>query len=343
MKPERPSAGPGVADRELDIALGQPPFELRPPSVAESRDLDFSRAVLEDLYRYPKKKRSVAIAFWALSGLMGGHRFYLDRTGTGVAMLFSIGGAGLWWFADLFFIKRMVRTFNEDQAHRQATGLPPRSLSFMPPLLGATLPTEPAWVAKRRGPRRLVGDLIVVFTAGISMGAFAASNGNPEPILAVLALIAITILGARWDALATLPLLRGFDRWNHRLRLYYHVNDPGSALQLVFRPLGILVAPFRRRVRAEARLYLQLGAWFTILFTAIDVIQAAGIGTPGGINPGVFFADLGQTFFSVYAFTAPIGAVLTKHVLMEKRDAILWVLCGVTIFAIASGLFGAFF
>lgn len=322
-----------------------PPEPQRPRGDAprrRTRDADFSRAVLEDLYRYRRKRISIAFLLWATTGLMGGHRFYLDRTGMAVGMLFTLGGAGLWWLADAFFIGRMVRAYNEEQERREAAGLAPKALEFMPPLRGARLPPVPAWVGRRGGKLRLVGDVFVLLLAGTGLGAFASDSGNLEPLIAVLALLAVTNFGARWEALAHLPFIGAFDRWNHRLRLFYYTNDPGGPLILALRPIfGIFVAPFRKRARAEARLYLQLGAGFTILFTLFDVLESVAITSSGlDIDPGVFFGDLFQTFFSVYAFAAPIGAILTTHLLLERRDLLLWILSAISLAAIVFGLFG---
>jgi TM2 domain-containing membrane protein YozV len=316
----------------------QPQVGAVPP-----RPPDFSRAVLEDLYRYPRKQVAIAYVLWALTGLFGGHRFYLDRTGTGVLMLFSGGGGVIWWIIDAFFIRKIVDAFNAEQAEREDSGLPPKALSFMPPLRGATLPPVPEWVAKRGGRKRVYGDVIVLSIAGISVGVFAQNSGNYEPVIAIVALCAITLLGARWDALANIPLLRGFDRWSHRLRLYYYMNDPGGPLQLFFRPLvGLLSAPFRKRARAEAWLYLQLGAWFTIIFTAVDVVQAVGIGASGvALHPASYITDLVLTFASIYAFAAPIGAILTTHVLLEKSDVVVWMLTGIALAATVFGMLNA--
>jgi hypothetical protein len=214
----------------------------------------------------------------------------------------------------------------------------------MPPARGATLPETPVWVAKRGGRRRLLGDMIVLAVTGVSVGALSSVSGNYEAVITIIALSAITLLGARWDGLAHMPILSGLDRWSHRLRLYYWYNDPGGPLQLFFRPIiGLLTAPFRKRARAEAWLYLQVGAWFTIMFTGVAVVQATGIAQATlNIQPLRFFSDLVLTFAAIYAFAAPIGAILTTHVLLEKSDAVVWRLTGVALAAMALGIVAAF-
>lgn len=317
--------------------------ELPVPPPTPSRHADFSRAVLDDLYRYPRKQLALAYLLWAVTGAAGGHRFYLDRPGTGLLMLFSGGGMLIWWIIDFFHLRKMVDAFNEEQARREASGLPPMELEFMPPR-GATLPPAPAWVAKRKGRARLVGDVLVLGVAGMSVGAVASGSGNFEAVVAIVALCAITLLGARWDALAEIPVLRSLDRWSHRLRLFYYVTDPGGPLTLFFRPVvGLVSAPFRRKARAEAWLYLQVGAWFTIFFTGLDVIQASGIGSEEGFSFNVtpFFLDMMLTFVSIYAFCTPIGAILTTHVLLEKRDAVVWMLSAVALIATLLGIIAA--
>jgi TM2 domain-containing membrane protein YozV len=292
------------------------------------------------LYRYPRKRGGIAWVLWALTGILGGHRFYLDRMGTGLLMLFTGGGAVIWWIVDAFLLRKMLLAINADQAQREATGQPPIALSFMPPSRGATLPAAPDWVAKRGGERRLIGDGLVLVIAGVGVGAFSSATGNYEAVITIIALGAITLLGARWDALAKIPVLDGLDRWSHRLRLYYWYNDPGGPLELFFRPIvGLLTAPFRKKARAEAWLYLQAGAWFTIVFTGIDVVQATGIGTAQlDFQVGGFFLDLALTFASIYAFAAPMGAILTTHVLLEKSDFVVWLLTAFALAATALGI-----
>jgi hypothetical protein len=46
----------------------------------------------------------VALALAALLGPFGAHRFYVGKTGTGVLMLCTLGGAGLWYLYDLIVV-----------------------------------------------------------------------------------------------------------------------------------------------------------------------------------------------------------------------------------------------
>jgi len=302
--------------------------------VSTPRSPDFSRRVLQDVYRYRMKDPTVAWALWLLTGIFGGHRFYFGKVGTGLLMLATGGGSGLWWIVDAFSIKRMVREFNDRQLERKKVGLPPQEMDFMPALpTDAELEGPPSWAPLREGLWRLAGDALVLLIAGTALGAISRARGDYEAMTAVLTLIAITLLGARWDP--NLPLLGELDRWSHRLRLYYRFNDPGGPLSLMFRPLiGPLTAWFRKKARAEVRLYLQLGAVFTIGFTLIDIVQAWG---DDGIEASALAGDLFVTFFSVYAFATPIGAVLTTHLMLEREDRIVWALSGWTVIWMAVG------
>ena len=270
----------------------------------------------------------MAWALWLLTGLFGGHRFYFGKTGTGLLMLVTGGGSGIWWLLDAFFVNRMVRDFNDRQREREKVGLPPVEMDFMPAFpTDAELEGPPSWAPLREGRGRLAGDAIVLLIAGTALGAISGSRGDYEAVTAVLMLIAITVLGARWDP--TLPLLGELDRWSHRLRLYYRFNDPGGPLSLMFRPLvGPLTAWFRKQARAEVRLYLQLGAAFTIGFTLLDLAQAWGA---DGFEASALIGDLFVTFFTVYAFATPIGAVLTSHLMKDRKDEIVWGLSAWTV------------
>ena len=58
-----------------------------------------------------RKKSTIAtwILWWCL-GIFGGHRFYLGRIGTGIGMLLTLGGLGVWWIVDAFLISGMLAT-----------------------------------------------------------------------------------------------------------------------------------------------------------------------------------------------------------------------------------------
>ncbi|GIE85949.1 TM2 domain-containing protein [Actinoplanes regularis] len=66
----------------------------------------------ESEYDAIKKNPRIAYAIWCAAGIFGGHRFYLGDTGRSIAMLFTLGGLGVWSLIDVFFIARRVRTVN---------------------------------------------------------------------------------------------------------------------------------------------------------------------------------------------------------------------------------------
>ncbi|WP_281887408.1 TM2 domain-containing protein [Paenibacillus sp. YYML68] len=62
-----------------------------------------------------KKQKSSGTAWilWIFTAGLGGHRFYLGRIGSGVAMMLTLGGLGIWAFIDLFLLSGMIRETNE--------------------------------------------------------------------------------------------------------------------------------------------------------------------------------------------------------------------------------------
>jgi len=51
-----------------------------------------------------EKSRGVALALAAVLGPFGAHRFYVGKTGTGLLMLCTLGGVGLWYLYDLILV-----------------------------------------------------------------------------------------------------------------------------------------------------------------------------------------------------------------------------------------------
>lgn len=72
------------------------------------------------------KSLVAAYILWWLLGVLGGHRFYLGKTGTAIAMLLiSLTFIGLavtfiWWIVDAFLIPGMVRENHEKMRQRLA-------------------------------------------------------------------------------------------------------------------------------------------------------------------------------------------------------------------------------
>lgn len=63
---------------------------------------------------YPKKSKGKAYLFWLVGffGILGFHRFYLGRTGTGIGWLLTGGLLGVGAIYDLFALSKMVEEQN---------------------------------------------------------------------------------------------------------------------------------------------------------------------------------------------------------------------------------------
>lgn len=57
-----------------------------------------------DLPDVSDKSRTTALILAVLTGFVGGHRFFAGKIGTGIVMLCTFGGMGLWWLYDLVLI-----------------------------------------------------------------------------------------------------------------------------------------------------------------------------------------------------------------------------------------------
>jgi len=48
-----------------------------------------------------ERSRSVALVLGVIGGVFGLHRFYVGRAQSGVAMVLTLGGMGIWWLYDM--------------------------------------------------------------------------------------------------------------------------------------------------------------------------------------------------------------------------------------------------
>jgi hypothetical protein len=315
-------------------------------------DADFAESVLADLYAYRPKRRWLAWLLWATLGWFGAHRFYLGRTPTALLMLFTLGGALLWWVVDAFLMGRMLAEHDAEQTRRAREGLPPIELDFMPRLARDVLAEPPEWTARWRARSRasrsvrFAGDLLVVLLVGYMLGTVARSLDVWEAVFGVLVLAALVAAGGHVGRVAHLPLVPVLLRWGHRLRLFYYFSKPGSPIALLFRPLtGLIVAPFRRRTRAEVGIYLQFGGVITLFFLILDFGgDVLGPILTGGRLPGLFsiftlwLTESTITFVVIYAFATPVGAVLNFYLLVRRTHTVPRVLCALVVLAVTAGL-----
>lgn len=72
------------------------------------------------------KSRLVALLLCFFLGALGAHRFYVGKVGTGVIMLLTLGGCGIWYLVDLIMI--VVGVFTDQQRRRVFRWTEPGSL-----------------------------------------------------------------------------------------------------------------------------------------------------------------------------------------------------------------------
>jgi hypothetical protein len=53
---------------------------------------------------YQPKSWAVTLVLELFLGVLGMHRFYVGKIGTGILMLLTLGGLGIWWLIDLIMI-----------------------------------------------------------------------------------------------------------------------------------------------------------------------------------------------------------------------------------------------
>jgi len=65
---------------------------------------------------YSDRSRLVALLLCWFLGIFGVHRFYVGKIGTGILMIFTLGGLTIWTFVDLILI--LLGVFRDDQGRR---------------------------------------------------------------------------------------------------------------------------------------------------------------------------------------------------------------------------------
>lgn len=85
-----------------------------------------------------ERTRGVALPVAILLGFFGAHRFYVGKVGTGLLMLITVGGCGLWWLYDLILLaagefrdadgRRVVRWSADDDEPRRLRGDAPEAV-----------------------------------------------------------------------------------------------------------------------------------------------------------------------------------------------------------------------
>lgn len=72
-----------------------------------------------------EKSRLVALLFCIFLGIFGVHRFYLGKIGTGILMILTLGGLGIWNLIDLILIA--VGSFRDSEGKRVFRWMEPGS------------------------------------------------------------------------------------------------------------------------------------------------------------------------------------------------------------------------
>ncbi|RPJ05261.1 MAG: TM2 domain-containing protein [Deltaproteobacteria bacterium] len=63
----------------------------------------------------PKSRLAAALLCFFL-GVFGAHRFYVGKAGTGILMILTLGGVGIWALVDLIFI--VTGSFRDGEGKR---------------------------------------------------------------------------------------------------------------------------------------------------------------------------------------------------------------------------------
>lgn len=310
--------------------------------------------LIRELHTYPVKHPVVTRIIWAVFGIMGGHRFYLGHIGIGALQLLTFGGVLVWWIIDGFKLKELIKAYNDDQSKREQDGRPPIGMDYVPVVEPEVLAMPPIWAQQKiqegktiHGQRariaEVIADLLAVVFFGFVLGAFTAGTEYRMAAWTVGAILIMINFADYMIPVHHWPFANGMIHWDYRLRLFYHFNQPGRRLMLYLRPIiGLFHAPFQKKHRAEVLLYLEIGSVFIATRAVMglwggetwDLLSTFDIG--GFLETWIKSIVIG--FFAIYAFAAPIGAILMKHVLLRRPNYVKWMLSLVVLLFMILGL-----
>ncbi len=84
----------------------QPPFQPQQPGYQQpyGQQAGYQQPYGQQPYRQEPKDWLITLLLCIFAGALGVHRFYVGKIGTGLIMLFTGGGCGIWWLIDLIMI-----------------------------------------------------------------------------------------------------------------------------------------------------------------------------------------------------------------------------------------------
>ena len=126
--PDNPYASPSAfeatsAPRPPQPAPVVPAYGQQPGQPSEAEGWA-RRAAAESEFAGERNSTAVAYLLWFVVGVFGGHRFYVGRKGSAIAMLIlgltfvGLIITGIWALVDAFLIPGMIREANEDIRRR---------------------------------------------------------------------------------------------------------------------------------------------------------------------------------------------------------------------------------